>query len=134
MFVANSLIAIILIGNMTMVPAALISAGIGTIIYLVLTKLRSPVFLGSSAALLPVMITCYSMNGGGNFLALFIGLLVVGLVYTIVGLIIKKVGVNWLNKMLPPVVVGSVIMLIGLGLASFATDWSMFNNGAEYSL
>jgi uracil permease len=64
MFVANSLIAILVYANygVNMVPAALISAGIGTLFYLAITRLRSPVFLGSSAGLMPVMATCLAMG------------------------------------------------------------------------
>jgi uracil permease len=137
MFVANSLIALILFANygVNLVPAALISAGLGTIAYILITKFRSPVFLGSSAALLAVMMPCLAMGAfdssgnliGGNYIALAIGLGVVGLVYIIVGTIIRFTGVDWLNKLLPPVIVGSVIILIGLGLATFATSWSMYN-------
>ena len=138
MAVANSLIAILVYGayDINMVPAAFISSGIGTILYLLITRLRSPVYLGSSAALMPVVTTCLSLGGAphGNFIALIIGLAVVGLVNVIVATIIKYAGVNWLHKLLPPVIVGPVIILIGLGLASFATDWSMNNGTESYNL
>ena len=138
MFIANSLIAILVysVYGINMVPAALISSGIGTIIYLLVTKFRSPVFLGSSAALMPVVTTCLAMGGTahGNFIALIIGLIVVGLVDIGIAIAIKFAGTNWIHKLLPPVIVGPVIMLIGLGLATFATDWSMHNGGIEYNL
>lgn len=138
MFIANSLIAILVYSayGINMVPAALISSGIGTIIYLLVTKFRSPVFLGSSAALMPVVTTCLAMGGTahGNFIALIIGLIVVGLVDIGIAIAVKFAGTNWIHKLLPPVIVGPVIMLIGLGLATFATDWSMHNGGIEYNL
>ena len=138
MIVANSLIAILVYSayGINMVPAALISSGIGTIIYLLVTKFRSPVFLGSSAALMPVITTCLALGGTahGNFIALIIGLIVVGLVDIGIAIIIKFAGTNWIHKLLPKVIVGPVIMLIGLGLASFATDWSMHNGGTEYNI
>lgn len=96
MCVANSLIALIVFNgyDYNMVPAALISAGLGTLVYILITKRRSPVFLGSSAALMSVMTSCLAMGGlaHGNFIALIIGLAVVGLVYCIVGVVIKYVG------------------------------------------
>lgn len=138
MIVANTLISILVFGpyNLNLISAALISSGIGTIIYLIVTKLRSPVFLGSSAALMPVITTALAMGGTehGNFIALIIGVTTVGVVDVIIAIVAKFVGVKWLDKLLPPVVVGPVIMLIGLGLASFATDWTMHNGGTEYSL
>jgi len=137
MFVANALIAIIVYSGYgyNMVPAALMSAGIGTIIYLLITQFKSPVFLGSSAALIPVMSTCLAMGGmvHGNFIAVIIGLGTVGLVYAILAVVTHFVGTKWLMKLLPPVVVGPVIAIIGLNLAAFATNWSMFNNGVDWN-
>lgn len=137
MFVANALIAIIVYSGYgyNMVPAALMSAGIGTIIYLLITQFKSPVFLGSSAALIPVMSTCLAMGGmvHGNFIAVIIGLGTVGLVYAILAIVTHFVGTKWLMKLLPPVVVGPVVAIIGLNLAAFATNWSMFNNGADWN-
>lgn len=132
MFVANALIAMIVYTpyGYNMVPAALISAGVGTIIYLLITKFRSPVFLGSSAALISVMASCLAMGqvAHGNFIAVIIGLGVVGLVYGLLSLIIHFTGAEWIHKLLPPVVIGPVVAVIGLSLASFATNWSMFNS------
>lgn len=137
MFVANALIAIIVYSGYgyNMVPAALMSAGVGTIIYLLITQFKSPVFLGSSAALIPVMSTCLAMGGvvHGNFIAVIIGLGIVGLIYAILAIVTHFVGTKWLMKLLPPVVVGPVIAIIGLNLAAFATNWSMFNNGADWN-
>lgn len=131
MFIANALISLIIysnaediITNYNLVPAALMSAGVGTIIYLLITRFRSPVFLGSSAALISVMSSCLAMGQTvhGNFIAVIIGLGVVGLVYAILSLIIHFVGSEWIHKLLPPVVIGPVVAVIGLSLAGFATD------------
>lgn len=137
MFVANALISIIIYSDYgyNLVPAALISAGVGTIIYLLITRFKSPVFLGSSAALIPVMSSCLAMGGlvHGNFIAVIVGLAVVGLVYIILSVVCRFVGTKWIFKLLPPVVLGPVVMVIGLSLAGFATDWSMFNNGETFN-
>lgn len=126
MFVANTLISILVFSSygLNLVPAALISSGIGTLIYLFITKLRSPVYLGSSAALMPVITTALALGGTehGNFIALIIGVGIVGVIDIIIAIIAKFAGTKWLDKLLPPVIVGPVIILIGLGLASFATD------------
>ena len=132
MFVATALISILVYGSFEMVPAAIISAGVGTIVYGLITKFKSPVFLGSSAALMPIMSTCLFLgwgdNVGGNYIALIIGLVVVCIVYTLLGVLVRKFGVKWLHKLLPSIVIGPVIVLIGLGLAGFATSWSMYND------
>lgn len=137
MFVANALISIIIYSSYgyNLVPAALMSAGFGTIVYLLITKFRSPVFLGSSAALISVMASCLAMGSTvhGNFIAVIIGLCAVGLIYAILSLIIHFTGTHWLHKLLPPVVIGPVVAIIGLSLASFATDWSMFNNAGVWN-
>lgn len=138
MFVATALISILIYGNFNMVPAAIISAGIGTIVYGFITRFKSPVFLGSSAALMPIMSTCLLLgwgdnNPGSNYIALIIGLIIVCVVYTILGVLVKKFGTQWLYKLLPSVVVGPVVALIGLGLAGFATSWSMYNGGNTFN-
>lgn len=109
------------------VAATIVAAGVGTLIYLVFTKFKSPVFLSSSFAYLSPMITALGVgliNGvvGNNYLALIIGMALVGLVYVIVAIIIKFVGTNWLNKLLPPIVVGPTIMVIGLSLSGSAIN------------
>ena len=102
--------------------AALFGAGVGTLVYLLFTKFRSPVFLGSSFAFLNSMITAFagaiSMQVG--YLGLIIGAAFAGLVYIVISLIVKKVGVNWLNKLMPAVVVGPTVAIIGLSLAGNA--------------
>ena len=106
----------------TSIPATIISAGVGTLIYIFLTKKKSPVVLSSSFAYLSSMGVAFNLGGGNNYLALAIGMGMVGLIYVIVALVIKKFGTAWLFKLLPTIVVGPVIMVIGLGLAGSAVN------------
>lgn len=99
------------------IPVALVSSGIGTLIYLVCTRNRSPVYLGSSFAFIAPMIAGYAIGGTGS---VFTALMIVGIVYVIISLIIRVSGPGWINKLLPPVVVGPMIMVIGLSLAPTA--------------
>ena len=106
----------------TSIPATIISAGVGTLIYILLTQKKSPVVLSSSFAYLSSMGVAFGLGGGNNYLALAIGMVMVGLIYVIVALVIKKFGTAWLFKLLPTIVVGPVIMVIGLGLAGSAIN------------
>ncbi len=99
------------------VPVALITSGIGTIIYVICTKGKSPVYLGSSFAFIAPMIAGFALGGKSS---IFSALMVVGLVYVAISLIIRVTGNHWINKLLPPVVVGPMIMVIGLCLAPTA--------------
>ena len=101
------------------IPVALISSGIGTLIYIVCTKGKSPVYLGSSFAFITPMIVAFAKSGKES---VFTGIMAVGLVYVLVALIIKAVGKKWINKLLPPIVVGPMIMIIGLSLAPTAIE------------
>ncbi len=101
------------------IPVALITSGIGTLIYIVCTKAKSPVYLGSSFAFITPMIAAFAKSGKAG---VFTGLMAVGIVYVIFALIIKAVGKKWLNKLLPPIIVGPMIMIIGLSLAPTAVD------------
>ena len=102
--------------------AALFGAGVGTIVYLLFTKFRSPVFLGSSFAFIGSMLVAFaggvSMSVG--YLGLILGAAFAGLVYVVIALIVKKVGVNWINKLMPAVVIGPTVAIIGLSLAGNA--------------
>ena len=82
------------------IPVALISSGIGTLIYIACTKGRSPVYLGSSFAFITPMIVGYSIAGRES---IFTGIMAVGLTYVLFALIIKLVGKKWINKILPPI-------------------------------
>ena len=102
--------------------AALFGAGVGTLVYLLFTKFRSPVFLGSSFAFIGSMLAAFaggvSMSVG--YLGLILGAAFAGLVYVIIALIVKKVGVNWINQLMPAVVIGPTVAIIGLSLAGNA--------------
>ena len=99
------------------IPVALVSSGIGTLIYILCTKGRSPVYLGSSFAFIAPIAAAYLKGGIAGAMT---GIMVVGVVYIIVSFLIKLIGKNWLNKILPPVIIGPMIMVIGLGLAPSA--------------
>ena len=114
--------------NLQMDPAAaLVGAGVGTLVYILFTRRRSPVFLGSSFAFLNSM---YAATAFG-YLGLFFGAVFAGLVYVLVAVIIRFVGSGWLNKLLPPVIIGPTIALIGLSLAGSAVN--NLNNTASGS-
>ena len=102
--------------------AALFGAGIGSIVYLLFTKSASPVFLGSSFAFLGPMFTAF---GGAASMAigyagLIIGALIAGLVYVIIAIAVKVCGVKWIDKLMPPVIIGPTVAIIGLSLAGNA--------------
>lgn len=99
------------------IPVALVSSGLGTLIYIICTKGRSPVYLGSSFAFIAPMIAGFAIGGKAS---VFTALMVVGIVYVIVSMIIRVSGKAWINKLLPPVIVGPMIMVIGLSLAPTA--------------
>ena len=109
---------------------ALFTAGTGTLIYILCTGAKVPAFLGSSFAFIPALITISEAYGRAYALG---GAICAGLFYAIVAGIIKVSGKGWLDKALPPVVIGSVIIVIGLNLAPTAMNSAMYNNG-EYSL
>ena len=137
------LVACITVPFLTGLPVAptLISAGIGTLCYILFTKKKSPVFLSSSFAYLAPMSSALAVGligeqTGNNYLALILGMLMVGIVYCLVALIIKFVGTNWLNKILPPIIIGPIIMVIGLGLAGSAISnlTTASGSGESYNL
>ena len=96
---------------------ALVSSGIGTLIYILCTRGKSPVYLGSSFAFISPLIAAYALGGISGAMT---GIMMVGLIYIIVATIIHFTGKKWINKLLPPVVIGPMIMIIGLSLASSA--------------
>ena len=116
-------IAVPMIIKNNMSPAAaLFGAGVGTLVYLLFTKFKSPVFLGSSFAFLGSMSAAFaggvSMSLG--YLGLLLGAVFAGLVYVIIALIVKFAGVKWINKIMPAVVIGPTVAIIGLSLAGNA--------------
>lgn len=104
---------------------ALVSSGLGTMVYLITTKGKIPAYLGSSFAFIAAMQMLMKSDG---YPAIAQSAMTTGLVYLIVSLIIKKIGSDWLDKILPPIVVGPVVMVIGLGLAANAANNAMYNN------
>ena len=102
------------------VPVALLTSGIGTLIYILCTRGKSPVYLGSSFAFIPPMVAAAALGGKGP---VFTGIMCVGLAYVLVAIIIKICGKKWIDKILPPLVVGPMIMIIGLGLAPTAISY-----------
>jgi len=111
------------------IPVALVASGIGTLIYILCTKGRSPVYLGSSFAFIVPVAAAYTKAGIAGAMT---GIMGVGLVYIIVALIIKLVGKEWLEKLLPPVVIGPMIMVIGLGLAPSAISQIGLTDGTAF--
>lgn len=100
--------------------AALFGAGAGTIIYILFTRAKSPVFLGSSFAFIGSMTAAFSGAITVGYLGLIVGAIFAGLVYVIIALIIKFVGVKWISKLMPSVVIGPTVAIIGLSLAGNA--------------
>ena len=111
-----------IIGNGMTASAALFGAGVGTIVYQLFTKFKSPVFLGSSFAFIGSMCAAFAGAASASigFLGIIIGAIFAGLVYVVIAIIIKIAGVNWINKLMPTVVIGPTVALIGLSLASAA--------------
>ncbi len=112
--------------------AALFGAGIGTIVYTFCTKRKSPVFLGSSFTFLGAYAAVIGMNYG--YWGVLIGIAFAGLVYVVLALIIKAIGSGWVNKIMPAVIIGPIVTLIGLSLSGTATGWMSTNGGADYNL
>jgi uracil permease len=108
---------------------ALVSSGLGTLVYLLITKGKIPAYLGSSFAFIAAMQMLMKTQG---YPAIAQGAMTTGLVYLIVAMIVKRSGSAWLDKVLPPIVVGPVVMVIGLGLAANAANSAMFNTAGEY--
>ncbi len=121
-----------IVGNGMSISAALFGAGVGTLVYQLFTKFRSPVFLGSSFAFIGSMSAAFagatSMTLG--YLGLLLGALFAGLVYVVIALVVKFVGVGWINKLMPATVIGPTVALIGLSLASAAIK-DVFSYGPQ---
>ena len=102
--------------------AALFGAGVGSIVYLLFTRSKSPVFLGSSFAFLGPMFTAFggAASMAVGYAGLIIGALIAGLVYVIIALVVKFCGVKWIDKLMPPVIIGPTVAIIGLSLAGNA--------------
>lgn len=115
-----------IIGHGLTASAALFGAGVGTIVYLLFTKSSSPVFLGSSFAFIGSMFSAFAgaatlgLSEQAGYWGLIIGALMAGLVYVIIAIIVKFCGVEWINKLMPPVIIGPTVAIIGLSLSGNA--------------
>lgn len=115
-----------IVGHGLTASAALFGAGVGTIVYLLFTKSSSPVFLGSSFAFIGSMFSAFAgaatlgLTEQAGYWGLIIGALMAGLVYVIIAIIVKVCGVNWINRLMPPVIIGPTVAIIGLSLSGNA--------------
>lgn len=127
-------VATILIPQICGVPIApaMVGAGIGTLVYQLFTRSQSPMFISSSGAFVAAVMGALALGTAPNFTAVAIGGIIVGAVYCIIGGIINHFGTGWINKLLPPVVIGPVVAVIGLNLATFLPTYFQVNG--QYSL
>lgn len=111
-----------IIGNGMSTSAALFGAGVGTIVYLLFTQFKSPVFLGSSFAFIGSMFAAFAgaTSTALGYLGMILGAVFAGLVYVVLAIIVKACGVAWVNKLMPAVVIGPTVAIIGLSLAGNA--------------
>ena len=121
-----------IVGNGMSATAALFGAGVGTIVYLLFTRSKSPVFLGSSFAFIGSMFAAFggAASAAAGYLGLILGALFAGLVYVVLALVVKAVGVKWIDKLMPAVVIGPTVAIIGLSLAGNAVGDLMTGNVA----
>lgn len=112
------------------VSVALLASGVGTLIYQVATKSKVPVYLGSSFAYITAMAVAIQQMDG-DISAAQTGVVLVGLLYVVVAAFVKLLGTKWIDKLLPPIVIGPMIMVIGLGLAGSAVTNAGFVAGGD---
>ena len=113
-----------IVGNGLSQASALFGAGIGTLVYLLFTKFRSPVFLGSSFAFIGSMFAAFAgaASAKAGLVGIMIGAAFAGLVYIVIAIIVKLTGVKWINKVMPAAVIGPTVSIIGLSLAGNAVS------------
>ncbi|MBQ4102995.1 MAG: uracil-xanthine permease [Clostridia bacterium] len=116
-----------IIGLPTQIPAAILGAGVGTLVYQLFTKFKSPVFLGSSFAFLSSLGVAVAYG----YCGIILGSAVAGLVYVAIAIIIHFVGTNWVDKLMPPVIIGPTVALIGLSLAGAAMGDIVKSNSSQ---
>ena len=134
---AATLVVPVITGNGMSSAAALFGAGCGTIVYLLFTKFRSPVFLGSSFAFLGSMAAAFAgaVSVQAGYVGLILGTIFAGLVYVIIAIVVKVAGVKWIDKIMPAVVIGPTVAIIGLSLAGNAVgDLQKANAGGNPKL
>ena len=119
-----------IVGNGMDISAALLGAGLGTLVYQLFTRFKSPVFLGSSFAFIGSMLAAFAGGVTVGYLGLVLGAIFAGAVYVVIALVVKNVGVKWIDKIMPPSVIGPTVALIGLSLAGAAVN-DVFSYGAK---
>ena len=121
-----------IVGNGMSAAAALFGAGVGTIVYQLFTKFRSPVFLGSSFAFIGSMVAAFAgaVSASAGYAGIILGAIFAGLVYVVIAIVVKVAGVKWIDKLMPPVVIGPTVALIGLSLAGAAIK-DVFSYGPQ---
>ena len=121
-----------IVGNGMSAAAALFGAGVGTLVYQLFTKFKSPVFLGSSFAFIGPMCTAFAgaVSASAGFAGIILGAILAGLVYVVIAAVVKFAGVKWIDKLMPPVVIGPTVALIGLSLAGAAVK-DVFSYGPQ---
>ena len=119
---AATLVVPVIVGNGMEPAAALFGAGVGTLVYVFFTRKKSPVFLGSSFAFLGSMAAAFAgaSSVAVGYIGLILGAIFAGLVYVVIALVVKLVGVDWIDKLMPAVVIGPTVAIIGLSLAGNA--------------
>ena len=129
---AATIVVPVIVGNGMSQSAALLGAGIGTLVYQLFTKFKSPVFLGSSFAFIGPMAAAFggAVSASAGFAGLIIGAALAGLVYVVIAIVVKLVGVKWIDKVMPASVIGPTVALIGLSLAGAAIN-DVFSYGAK---
>ena len=109
----------LIVGHGLSQSAALFGASVGTLVYLLITKFKSPVFLGSSFTYIGAMASAFAgaATASIGYVGIILGAMMAGLVYVVLGIIVKFTGTKWINKVMPPVIIGPIVALIGLTLA-----------------
>lgn len=119
---AATIVVPVIVGHGMSQAAALFGAGVGTLVYLLFTKFKSPVFLGSSFAFIGSMGAAFAgaVSASVGYLGIIIGAIFAGLVYVVIAVVVKKVGTAWIDKVMPAAVIGPTVAVIGLSLAGNA--------------
>ena len=131
-----------IIGHGMSQSAALFGAGVGTIVYLLFTKFKSPVFLGSSFAFIGSMFAAFggAASAGLGYIGIILGAVFAGLVYVVIAVAVKFAGTRWIDKLMPAVVIGPTVAIIGLSLAGNAigdlqtTNYTKYLNAEDYEI
>ncbi len=134
---AATLVVPVIVGNGMDSAAALFGAGIGTLVYLLFTGFKSPVFLGSSFSFINSMAAAFAGAASVSlgYLGIIIGACLAALVYVVIAILVKVVGVDWINYLMPSVVIGPTVAIIGLSLAGNAVgDLKTANAGGAVNV